>query len=301
LSSIRQREIILAVQDGQDMPAVAEGERFRGIDEDDSFINDSDDEIIPSDDDELDLGDSALTRANAVTLSKAEMRMSQIQAGLLNLDINVTEHLAKEVMVSYRNRLVQELAALTPVVSGVEKPLKVEHIIKLVNFFSSDLFGHKAMVRVTGLIKHYQAAGEEVDRGLYARAHNLSRDSSIPKVFRDCFESIGRCASLKEKETDVVRGFKLNIQLLELRTNYNTLVEKLSQKSRRVIAALEKANVPTGRGHDCANQIKVYMNQKLQLGKNQLTNLLTQATMVAILVNEYGDGIVPLLPGNTGR
>lgn len=168
------------------------------------------------------------------------------------------------------------------------------------NFFFTEVMGQEAWYRLENLIKTY--SGDQVREQLARSsmlADRLSRSADVPPIVRAFYESYYHAFKASSRST--YAGFQKVVADVDLYNRWVELRARAAARDLDLLGFLEQRGYETRVGVDFRSLVNQFLSDSLNLPKkHDLQNICQSSQGIAELVHVFGQGIIVLLPPNTG-
>lgn len=168
------------------------------------------------------------------------------------------------------------------------------------NFFFTEVMGQEAWGRLENLIKTY--SGDQVREQLARSsmlADKLSRSADVPPFVRAFYESYYHAFRASSRNT--LAGFQKTVADVDLYNRWVELRARAAARDADLLHFLEQKGYGTRVGVDFRSLVNQFLSDSLHLPKkHDLQNICQSSQGIAELVQVFGQGIIVLLPPNTG-
>ncbi len=172
--------------------------------------------------------------------------------------------------------------------------------VEIANFFFAEMMGPKALGRLGGLIRLYSLKDEDgMDHGVAARAHALSKMDENPAPIRAFYHAFSSAQSTHIHSSSGLAHMAQIGSSLRLLERYNRLRDLAAAKDTDLIGFLRGRGYSTRRGVNWQSCIVKYLADSLEIPNSTLQNRCQAAQGVAALKDQFGNGIIPVLPIGT--
>jgi len=172
-----------------------------------------------------------------------------------------------------------------------------DEAVDITNFFFTEMMGPRCLGRISSLIRHYNKHGEYgIDKGAAARAEALAQDPDTPASIRRFFGAFSKVERAKMGASSVfgqLQHAELNLDLLH---QFNALKTMVQDSNKQLMDFLKKNGYSTAKGVSWQSLIITYLADALQIDNIALRNNTQSAQGIAALVDQFGFGILTVLP-----
>ena len=169
--------------------------------------------------------------------------------------------------------------------------------VEIINFIFIDIMGPGALNRLRTLVKFYITYHERgSDKGAAARAALLASDLDSPSYIRRFFGAYSKVERSRNHPSHVyaaLQATRLNLELLE---KYTELREMVQERDAGLLDFLEGSGFRPSKGVSWTSCIINYLASKLKISTTILQNTCQSAQGVKGLVDQFGPGIITVLP-----
>ncbi len=225
----------------------------------------------------------------------------EVEDQLESLTLAMTSEAGTEQLEKVRNAFFQELVKMRVKVTADNRTKVVgfaqDEAAEITNFFFVEMMGPKALGRLGSLVRLYTAELDDgMDRGAAARAQTLAEMADNPLSIRRFFNAFSKAQSTRTSSTSGLahmHQITLSINLLE---QYGGLRRMAAGKDPALLAFLKGRNYSTRRGRGWQSCIVQFLAESLEISPTTLQNTCQSALGVAALTDQFGNGIIPVLP-----
>lgn len=166
----------------------------------------------------------------------------------------------------------------------------------LVQFFFSNTFGEACQKRMLALFDEINLQGQ-TSTPTKSLAAQKAKDKTLLPEMQDFFLTYAKWHTEEEKHNQITVEILGNVRAFELYHAFFQLREKASgPKGDELRAFLEAQGFPTSIGRDVRSCILKYLAQELNVSSSQLSNTLQAYQGIFLLAQQFGRGILVLLP-----
>jgi hypothetical protein len=182
----------------------------------------------------------------------------------------------------------------------VSTPLSAEEIDQIVVFFFNDVFGSAARQRVAKMLAYADRVDIfGTDHGAGQRAAALALDDEVLPVFRRFFRSFGSYHGACHTASSQYKRIQRHWDQFSIYAGFMALNKYADDEPKNALAFLAKHGLYPAEGVRFLSLTMTYLARAIDLGKEQLQNVLQQSQSVHLLAATFGTGILALMPPNT--
>jgi len=204
--------------------------------------------------------------------------------------------------VELRTQFYRRIQQIDFIGTKSNKPFRFQfhgpEVVELTNFLFSDLIGRKARARITALLQSYTKPTSDPQE----QAETAEKSRDTPDEFRNLFGTLSRALPSASKNRDshmtYIHQMYNTLAFLE---DYNTRRMQAINKDESFIAILDRYGLKAQAGWSVLVRFLKYFNQQIGWTKTEHRNFIQGAQALSTLTDEFGHGILVLLPPGSNR
>jgi hypothetical protein len=231
---------------------------------------------------------------------------SAAESRLTDLTLAMNREVDTEALAGMRDRFIEAVRKLKPEVKrdnkSEVKPFSEAELVEIANFFFGEVMGPASLARLRSLISFYNQETEHgLDVGVSARAASLAGEEETPHPLREFFMSFSKAEAAQVSKTSVFGQINQTVLGLELHRHYNELRSLARTGDPALLAFLRAQGQRTRKGVGWQSCVINYLAASLETTPTILQNTCQTAQGVAGLVEQFGPGIIVLLPAGASH
>ncbi len=221
-----------------------------------------------------------------------------------NLTLGLSTEVDLGALATIREDFFHELCNLKVRISKdnkmVTEQFAIEEALEITNFFFTEMMGGQAINRLSTLIQYYSGIDDMgLDRGAAARAAVLAQNSTTPLSLRVFFGSFSKMTETYSNDSSALYYIRQCIASFDLLDRFNKIKTIAHQRDRTLVTFLTDNGYTTKRGVSMQSCIINYLADSLDISVTNLKNSCQMALGVTGLIEEFGLGVITLLPRGT--
>lgn len=251
---------------------------------------------------EQDAGDSNTKKATTkVPLAKEKK--------LLPIMLDISDDWNVDNITAARDKFFAAIHGLTVEMKknnkNIIKEITEEEAVDITNFFFNQIMGKPAYNRLSSLVRSYNEHDDgEPDKGISERADEAAKNTKHATL-KYFFTTMGAVTRAGRPNNSIIQQIYHLHVLKDLAEAYMKLIAEVStkkqtavgkEKRKRLLEELESQGYGTDVGQGWKTAVNKYICDKLGYTQTILSNKLQSGKVVQALVDEFGTGIVPVIP-----
>jgi hypothetical protein len=172
-----------------------------------------------------------------------------------------------------------------------------QEAVDITNFFFGEMMGASALGRLSSLIRFYSSDySDGIDKGAAARAALLADNAETPISILRFFGAFSKAQQSRNSTSTHFAQMQQTNFALDLLHQFNTLRQMAHDRDSGLLKFLQRHGFITKRGVTWPSCIINYLATSLDISAVILQNTSQAAQGVAGLVEQFGPGIVTILP-----
>lgn len=261
-----------------------------------------------SDDDETDEAGLSTLGAKNLTEQPDRQKPSDISSEVTrrskpSVNLALTEEVDIDALVAVRDAFSRDVRAIEVTMmknrkSQPNQKFSEVHVAEITHLFFGEMIGSAGLSRLRSIISVYNDCPPgEMDRGLGARAEKLAMaEDFTPLSIRRFFGVMSRLDAKKVNTNTHLSQLHQIRSNLDLGDKFLILRTAVDQGDKVMLKFLRDKNYNTSRGVTWVTCVVRYLSEALEVKNDKLWNLIQASLGIRELVNEFGEGILPLIP-----
>jgi len=241
---------------------------------------------------------------------KATTKVSQAKENkLLPITLDISNDWNVDSITAARDNFFAAVHGLTVKMKKnnkkIIKKITEEEAIDITNFFFNQVMGKPAYNRLSSLVRSYNEHDDgEPDKGLSERADEAAKNTKHATL-KHFFTTMGAVTRASRPNNSIIQQIYHLHMLKDLAEAYMKLIVEVStekptamgkEKKKRLLEEFESQGYGTDIGQGWKTAVNKYICDKLGYTQTILSNKVQSGKVVQTLVDEFGTGIVPVIP-----
>jgi hypothetical protein len=261
---------------------------------------------------EAEHGDDAPAKqeARGSNTKKATTKVSRAkEKKLLPIMLDISDNWNVDNITAARDKFFAAVHCLTVKIKknnkNIIKEITEEEAVDITNFFFGQIMGRPALSRLSSLVQSYNKHSDgEPDKGVSERADEAAKNTKHATL-KHFFATMGAVTRASRPNNSIIQQIYHLHTLKDLAEAYMKLIAEVStkkltamgkEKKKRLLEELESQGYSTDIGQGWKTAVNKYICDKLGYTQTILTNKVQSGKVVQALVDEFGTGIIPVIP-----